>query len=73
MLEPSFPGLHELASSRVSYLLRMAGAGGASRDRTDDLRVANATLSQLSYGPVESSWLTTDAWTRFDFGGSGRS
>jgi hypothetical protein len=26
--------------------------GGASRDRTDDLRVANATLSQLSYGPV---------------------
>ena len=32
--------------------------GGASRDRTDDLRVANATLSQLSYGPVESSWLT---------------
>src|SRR5277367_6632669 len=25
--------------------------GGASRDRTDDLRVANATLSQLSYGP----------------------
>ena len=26
-------------------------SGGASRDRTDDLRVANATLSQLSYGP----------------------
>ena len=26
--------------------------GGASRDRTDDLRVANATLSQLSYGPA---------------------
>ena len=26
--------------------------GGASRDRTDDLRVANATLSQLSYGPL---------------------
>ena len=25
--------------------------GGANRDRTDDLRVANATLSQLSYGP----------------------
>ena len=29
--------------------------GGASRDRTDDLRVANATLSQLSYGPVRTS------------------
>ncbi len=27
-------------------------SGGASRDRTDDLRVANATLSQLSYGPL---------------------
>src|ERR1700692_5008767 len=26
-------------------------SGGASRHRTDDLRVANATLSQLSYGP----------------------
>jgi hypothetical protein len=44
-------GSHELASSRDSSLLRTAGAGGASRDRTDDLRVANATLSQLSYGP----------------------
>src|SRR6184192_1282579 len=27
-------------------------AGGASRDRTGDLLVANQTLSQLSYGPV---------------------
>ena len=27
--------------------------GGANRDRTDDLLVANQTLSQLSYGP---SW-----------------
>ena len=34
--------------------------GGASRDRTDDLRVANATLSQLSYGPVRLN-LTLDA------------
>ena len=34
---------------------RIVGAGGASRDRTDDLRVANATLSQLSYGPM-SLW-----------------
>ena len=32
--------------------LRVRIVGGASRDRTDDLRVANATLSQLSYGPV---------------------
>ncbi len=26
--------------------------GGAEEDRTPDLRIANATLSQLSYGPV---------------------
>ncbi len=25
--------------------------GGADRDRTDDLHIANVTLSQLSYGP----------------------
>jgi hypothetical protein len=28
-----------------------AGDGGAEGDRTPDLRIANATLSQLSYGP----------------------
>ena len=37
--------------------------GGASRDRTDDLRVANATLSQLSYGPVRLN-LMLDATLR---------
>jgi hypothetical protein len=26
--------------------------GGAEEDRTPDLRIANATLSQLSYGPL---------------------
>ena len=30
--------------------------GGASRDRTDDLIVANDALSQLSYSPV-SGWI----------------
>ena len=31
--------------------------GGANRDRTDDLLVANQTLSQLSYGPMRwSEW-----------------
>src|SRR5579884_4082280 len=29
------------------------GIGGASRDRTDDLIVANDALSQLSYSPTE--------------------
>ena len=38
--------------------------GGASRDRTDDLRVANATLSQLSYGPLSIGRNRLD-----DFGG----
>jgi hypothetical protein len=28
------------------------GFGGASRDRTDDLIVANDALSQLSYSPL---------------------
>ena len=26
--------------------------GGAEGDRTPDLRIANASLSQLSYGPI---------------------
>ena len=30
-------------------------SGGAEEDRTPDLRIANATLSQLSYGPIPSS------------------
>ena len=29
-----------------------AKAGGANRDRTDDLKLAKLALSQLSYGPV---------------------
>src|SRR5947207_14370620 len=33
-------------------LRRQAGSGGgASRDRTDDLKLAKLALSQLSYGP----------------------
>ena len=33
--------------------------GGAEEDRTPDLRIANATLSQLSYGPLGLEWTTT--------------
>jgi hypothetical protein len=46
-------------------VMRWAGRqldGGASRDRTGDLLVANQTLSQLSYGP-----------SLIEHGGSGRS
>ena len=31
-----------------------AKAGGAGRDRTDDLKLAKLPLSQLSYGPDQS-------------------
>ena len=34
--------------------------GGAEEDRTPDLRVANATLSQLSYDPTLSVSINTD-------------
>ena len=32
-------------------MLVFIGFGGAEEDRTPDLRIANAMLSQLSYGP----------------------
>ena len=32
--------------------MEQAKAGGANRDRTDDLKLAKLALSQLSYGPV---------------------
>ena len=31
---------------------RKGKAGGANRDRTDDLLLAKQALSQLSYGPI---------------------
>ena len=33
----------------------MSFDGGATGDRTPDLRIANATLSQLSYRPIEQA------------------
>jgi hypothetical protein len=35
----------------VLYQLSYGGTSGAEGDRTPDLRIANAALSQLSYGP----------------------
>ena len=32
--------------------------GGAEEDRTPDLRIANATLSQLSYRPMACEYMT---------------
>ena len=44
-------------SSSLEYLRAcqrplLERAGGASRDRTDDLKLAKLALSQLSYGPI---------------------
>ncbi len=36
---------------RSGALARLGRAGGARRDRTDDLMLAKHALSQLSYGP----------------------
>ena len=42
------------AASRGSGFLHPWKNGGASRDRTDDLKLAKLALSQLSYGPKPS-------------------
>ena len=39
---------YSVANPRIVWL---AKAGGADRDRTDDLKLAKLALSQLSYGP----------------------
>ena len=43
------------ASTRQPSLALRAKAGGADRDRTDDLKLAKLPLSQLSYGPGSRS------------------
>jgi hypothetical protein len=46
---------YSVANLRVVWLasraVAAARAGGADRDRTDDLKLAKLALSQLSYGP----------------------
>ena len=48
-----------------------AKAGGARRDRTDDLMLAKHALSQLSYGPVFKQQRPSSpfglCWARFAF------
>ena len=43
------------ARKDVSFRTSLDPAGGARRDRTDDLLLAKQALSQLSYGPVQGS------------------
>jgi hypothetical protein len=40
------------AEMQKTFVWGLSGYGGASRDRTDDLIVANDALSQLSYSPT---------------------
>ena len=35
----------------IAFAVLCCPAGGADRDRTDDLKLAKLALSQLSYGP----------------------
>ncbi len=46
--------LHPGVSLRRNGGSRRRKAGGASRDRTDDLKLAKLALSQLSYGPQQN-------------------
>ncbi len=46
-----WPAFALRASARQPSLASRAKAGGADRDRTDDLKLAKLALSQLSYGP----------------------
>ena len=56
--------VHDKAGNVEELSRLLACHGGANRDRTGDLLVANQTLSQLSYGPDNA---------RGYVGGSGRS
>jgi hypothetical protein len=49
---------------RVSFKERLptTSSGGASRDRTGDLKLAKLALSQLSYGPDPDAPAAPAAW-----------
>jgi hypothetical protein len=45
------PNAPDPPANRRNSDLHLLESGGASRDRTDDLKLAKLALSQLSYGP----------------------
>ena len=49
---PAEAGKTRGARKRFSFRTSGDPAGGARRDRTDDLLLAKQALSQLSYGPL---------------------
>ena len=51
------PGLYRGRARGSGFFIWKHVVGGASRDRTDDLKLAKLALSQLSYGPIGSSHL----------------
>jgi len=59
------------ASRKQTSFSRTVKFGGASRDRTDDLKLAKLPLSQLSYGPVSKPLNRTQniwwAWKDLNF------
>src|SRR5689334_11890365 len=55
---------HSNARAQLNAGSSLRDAGGANRDRTDDLLLAKQALSQLSYGPRVSSigwWVWMDS------------
>src|SRR5216684_1375164 len=54
-LSPRFRATAFAIPGLPSHSRGAAKAGGARRDRTDDLLLAKQALSQLSYGPVEGA------------------
>jgi hypothetical protein len=46
------PNAPTSAAKAAKLVCFIPGDGGASRDRTDDLKLAKLALSQLSYGPL---------------------
>ena len=45
-----------VTSAKKREYVALEGSGGAEEDRTPDLCIANAALSQLSYGPTEAKY-----------------
>src|SRR6202051_2310849 len=53
--QPSLGSLPDVLRPSEPKLAKQAKAGGARRDRTADLVIANDALSQLSYGPIATA------------------
>ena len=58
------PAVARLSMARQFPFRNGTGIGGADRDQTDDLVVANDALYQLSYCPMEEGKLVKDGFGR---------